>query len=165
MPPLLLHRGRTVLPTQYLHFPPVQEATRCPLSLSLSPQEKQRPQETVTSHVPWLGVSKALSAHPAGCWPGSRRPGAGTRASQLTRTRGEFLQTIHTVRADCNRRAKSAGCTANLLQSSFCTLKITTLDVPEGSEGAYNSPGLALLGFLVIGLWLLNLTVAVCLRQ
>lgn len=38
MPPLLLHRGRTVLPTQYLHFPPVQEATWCPLSLlTLSP--------------------------------------------------------------------------------------------------------------------------------
>lgn len=36
-----------------------------------------------------------------------------------------------------------------IIQSSFCTLKITILDVPKKS---YSSPGLALLGFLVAGL-------------
>lgn len=56
-----------------------------------------------------------------------------------------------------SRRTKSAGCAAYARQSSFCTAKQAW-----GVQGAFNSPHSV--GIPVIGLWLLNLTVAVCLK-
>lgn len=82
-------------------------------------------------------------------------PGAGPPASHPLGTRGQFLQTTHTVTPDRNGRARGQGAphTQHVKNNH-----------PRGTRGvwgAYNSPGLALLGFLVTGLWLLNLTVVV----
>lgn len=101
---------------------------------------------------------EALSAHLAGWWPHSRTPGAGPPASHPLGTQGEFLQTTHTMTPSHNRRVRGQGAphTQHVKNNH-----------PQGTWGVwgtYNSPGLVLLGFLVTGLWLLNLTVAVSLK-